>query len=392
MSLRDARPLVAHIVFRLDVGGLENGVVNLINRLPVDEVRHAVIALTEATDFAKRIRRPDVPIHALQKRPGKDLSAYLRLYRLLRQLSPDIVHTRNLGTLDCQAVAALAGIRLRIHGEHGWDIHDPDGANRRYRALRRGLNPLIHRFVTVSRDLERYLVETVGIPARKVQRICNGVDTQRFHPKRAPAPRVLAASAEAPGAAAPLVVGSVTRFEPIKDPLNLVRAFIAARRALSGRLGAPDLRLVILGDGPLRPAALEALRAAGETASTDLPGACDDVATRLREWDVYALGSRREGISNTVLEAMASGLPIVATATGGNLELLEDGTSGTLVPPENPEALARALVTYALDPALRQRHAAAARARVERHYSLDGMIAAYRDLYLAARPALGAAA
>ena len=175
-------PLVAHVVFRFDVGGLENGVVNLINRLPADEIRHAVIALTEATDFRRRVRRPDVVIHELHKQPGKDPAAYLRLFRLLRELRPAVVHTRNFGTLDCQTVACLAGVPLRIHGEHGWDIHDPDGTNRKYRMMRRAIAPLIHRFVTVSRDLERYLVETVGVAAGKVQRICNGVDTERFHP------------------------------------------------------------------------------------------------------------------------------------------------------------------------------------------------------------------
>jgi glycosyltransferase involved in cell wall biosynthesis len=184
----------------------------------------------------------------------------------------------------------------------------------------------------------------------------------------------------------------VTRFEPIKDPLNLVNAFIAARRRLAATPGAPDLRLVMLGDGPLRPAALKALEAAGEAAQADLPGAREDVAPAMREWHLYALGSRREGISNTVLEAMASGLPVVASATGGNLELVEDGVTGSLVPPENPDALAEALVTYALDRALRQRHAEAARARAEQHFSLEGMIAAYRELYRAARPALGVAA
>lgn len=377
----DPRPLVAHVVFRFDIGGLENGVVNLINGLPAGELRHVVIALTEATDFQKRIDRAEVEVHALHKQPGKDPASYLRLYRLLRRLRPTVVHTRNFGTLDCQLIAMLARVPRRIHGEHGWDIHDPDGTNRKYRAVRRALNPLIHRFVTVSSDLERYLLDTVGIPAAKVQRICNGVDTERFFPNSVnPAP------------IGPIVVGSVTRFEPIKDPLNLVNAFIAARRALSARPAAVDLRLVMLGDGPLRQPALDALAAAGEAQHASLPGAKDDVAPWLREWHIYALGSRREGISNTVLEAMASGLPVVASATGGNLELVDDGVTGTLVPPESPDKLARALVTYATDPALRARHAAAARARAEQHYSLAGMLSRYRDLYRTAHPALGVAA
>lgn len=366
------QPLIAHIVFRFDVGGLENGLVNLVNRLPEHEFRHAIIALTEATDFRKRITRADVVVHAIGKRPGKDLAAYLRLYRLLRQLRPAVVHTRNYGTLDCQLVAFLARVPFCIHGEHGWDIHDPDGTNRKYQRVRRLLNPLIGRFVAVSRDLERWLLERVGIPARKVQRICNGVDTARFQPAR---------DARARGGPREVVVGSVTRFEPIKDPLNLVRAFIAARRQLAVERDAVDLKLLMIGDGPLRAAALGELAAAGESNAASLPGGAADVAGHFGAMDCFALGSRREGISNTVLEAMASGLPVVASATGGNLELVLPGVTGVLVPPEDSASLAAALVEYANHRAMREQHGAAARARAEQEYSLEVMVNRYRDLY-----------
>jgi sugar transferase (PEP-CTERM/EpsH1 system associated) len=386
-----ARPLIAHVVVRFDVGGLENGVVNLINRLPADEFRHAIIALTQATDFSARLRRADVTVHSLNKQSGKDPAAYVRLYGLLRKLRPDILHTRNVGTIECQLVGSLAGVRTRVHGEHGWDSYDPDGTRRKYRALRRAANPFIHRFVTVSRDLERWLIERVGIPARKVVHICNGVDTQRFQPPQARggSEQILPSDRFPPGC---VIVGSVTRFEPIKDPLNLVRAFIAARTKLTAQASPVDLRLVMVGDGPLRAQALEALEAARVADAAWLPGARNDVAEWLHAIHYFALGSRREGISNTVLEAMASGLPVIASATGGNLELIVPGVTGTLVPPEDTAALARALEDYASDAPLRARHAQAARARAVEEFSLDRMVAAYRDLYLGARAHLGVAA
>ena len=262
-------------MFRFDVGGLENGVVNLVNGMPAHEYRHAIIAMTEATDFRSRLRRADVTVHELHKRPGQDPAAYLRLYRLLRHLRPAILHTRNFGTLDCNVVGWLARVPVRIHGEHGWDIHDPDGASRKHRALRRALSPLIRRFVTVSQDLERWLTERVGIPARKVVRICNGVDTSRFFGASARQP----AGDTMPGT---VVIGSVTRFEPIKDPLNLVRAFIEARRRLAGT--QVDLRLEMIGDGPLRSEALALIESAGLGHAASLPGAATTYRRGCAPW------------------------------------------------------------------------------------------------------------
>lgn len=363
-------------MFSFDYGGLENGVANLINGLPEDAFRHAVVSLTTTSSFRQRIRRTDVSAYALEKRPGKDPAAYLRLFRLLRKLKPAIVHTRNLSTLEGALIARLAGVRSRIHGEHGWDVFDPDGTSRKYRMLRQLLSPAIDRFITVSEELERWITTTIGIPPTKVQRICNGVDTAVFRPAGERVRRILPTDGFPADA---VVIGTVTRFSAIKDPLNLVRAFLDARR---DPIGA-RLRLVMVGDGALRAEALGAVEAGGATHATWLPGSRDDIADILREFDLFVLGSRREGVSNTVLEAMATGLPVIATATGGNLELIECGMTGELVPPGDYQALAHAILAYARDPALRARHGDAARCQVVRQYSLRRMLADYDALYRA---------
>jgi sugar transferase (PEP-CTERM/EpsH1 system associated) len=374
MNTPDPRPLIAHIMFRFDYGGLENGVVNVVNGLPEQSFRHVIIALTEASDFKQRLKRADVPVYTLNKKPGKDPSAYFRLYSLLRKLRPTVVHTRNLATIEGALIARLAGVPLRIHGEHGWDVYDPDGSNKKYRALRRLMNPAVHRFVTVSKEIEKWLVTSVGIPAGKVMRICNGVDTQRFQPPTHRKRDVLPAAIFSPGT---IAVGSVTRFSEIKDPFNVVRAFIEARRAPGGQV----LRLAMAGDGPMYADALQLLRDAQMEGVAWLPGSRDDVPQILAELDVFVLGSLREGISNTVLESMASGLPVIATATGGNLELVQDGVNGHLVPPGDSAAMAQALLAYAVDPALRERHGRESRARAEREYSLRRMLSDYESLY-----------
>ena len=133
-------PLVAHIIHRLAVGGLENGLINLINGTDSRRYRHAIISLTDYTEFRDRIRQPKVPVVAIQKQPGKDFRAYGRLWRVLKELNPAIVHTRNLPALEFLAVAAFAGVGGRVHGEHGRDIYDLDGASRKYKLLRRAVN------------------------------------------------------------------------------------------------------------------------------------------------------------------------------------------------------------------------------------------------------------
>jgi sugar transferase (PEP-CTERM/EpsH1 system associated) len=367
-------PLIVHVIYRMAVGGLENGLVNLINRMPVGHYRHAIVSLTDISDFRQRLERPDVECFALHKRPGHDLRMLWQLWRLFRALRPTIVHSRNLAALDAQLPAWLARVPVRIHGEHGRDVQDLDGGSRRYQWLRRGFRPLIHRYVPLSRDLEQYLRGPVGIPEGRIRLICNGVDTDCFRPVMA-RPKVLPAGFAGEGT---LVIGTVGRLEPVKDQLSLVKAFVELVHS------APDgdrLRLMLVGEGSLR-APIETLLA--ETGLADqvwLAGARDDVPALMAAMDLFVLPSLAEGISNTILEAMACGLPVVATRVGGNAELVVEGRTGALVERANPAAMAAALAGYVHDPERRRDHGAAARQRIEEGFSLAGMVARYTDLY-----------
>lgn len=368
------RPLIAHIIYRLDVGGLENGLVNLINRTP--RYRHAVICMTEFTDFSRRITHDAVTLHALGKQAGQDFGVYVRLWRLLRRLRPDIVHTRNLAALEGQLPAALAGVAGRVHGEHGWDVHDLDGSSRKYQFLRRLYRPLVRRYIPLSRDIERYLSRQVKVDAGKIVQIYNGVDTARFHPAPAGREDLPLAGFAPPGT---VVIGTVGRMQAVKDPLNLVRAFLYLLRRDSS--AGERLRLVMVGDGPLHREAQSLLAAEGAAHLAWLPGSRDDIPELLRCLDIFVLPSRAEGISNTVLEAMASALPVVATRVGGNRELVTEGVTGELAPANDSAALAHAIEAYIRDPALRQRHGRAGRERVEGAFSIDEMVKNYVRVY-----------
>ena len=373
----DRRPLVMHLVYRFDIGGLENGMVNLINRLPEDSFRHVVVALTEVVpDFARRIHRKDVEYLSLHKAPGHGIKLYLRLLMLFRRWRPAIVHTRNLAALEMQVPAWLARVPVRIHGEHGRDVSDLDGTSLRYQRLRRLYAPFVGRYVALSQDLAGYLSGPVGITAARIDQIYNGVDTSRFTP---------AATGPAPIAGCPFVapahwlVGTVGRMQTVKNQTLLARAFaraLAIEPALHDRA-----RLVLVGDGPLRAQVQAMLGESGLADLAWLPGERDDVADVMRGLNCFVLPSLAEGISNTILEAMATGLPVIATDVGGNAELVEHQRTGCIVPSSDEEAMAHALVRMYKDPLGSAAMAAAARGEVLRRFSLESMVSAYQDLY-----------
>jgi sugar transferase (PEP-CTERM/EpsH1 system associated) len=372
----DPRPLVLHCVHRFSIGGLENGIVNLINSLPADRWRHAVLAVTEVDPgFAQRIRRDDVHCVSLHKPPGQALKLYPRVWRLLRELRPAIMHTRNLGTLEFQLPAWAARVPGRVHGEHGRDIDDVQGTNRRHIALRRLFRPFVQQQIVLGAELAAYLKREVGVPAARLTSICNGVDLLRFTP----------AASRTPIAGCPFtdpslwLVGSVGRLQPVKAQTLLVRAFIAAlhqQPALRERL-----RLVLVGDGPLRGECEVLLREAGMAELAWLAGERADVPEVMRGLNCFVLPSLAEGISNTILEAMASGLPVLATDVGASAELVLTGVSGVVVPADDVPSLAAALLALAQDPARAAAMGGAGRRIVEQRFSLSAMVAAYEVVY-----------
>lgn len=369
--------LVVHVVYRFGIGGLENGIVNLVNGMSPQRWRHVILSLTDVdAGFAARIARPDVRYIALGKKPGHLVSYYPRLYRLFRELQPAIVHTRNLAALEAVVPAWAAGVPVRIHGEHGWDRQDPEGRRQRYRYVRRLYRPFVSRYVALSAHLEGYLEHGVGVARPRISQIYNGVDTARFFP---------AAGARAAIAGCPFqgpndwLAGWVGRMDPVKDPMTLAHAFLRALRMSPA--AAERLKLIVVGDGALREKVAAALDRVHVRDKVWFAGERSDIADVMRGLDCFVLPSLAEGVSNTVLEAMASRLPIVATRVGGNAELIESGMTGTLVPAGNPEALAGAMLNYLNDGATARRHAKAAQRQVETRFSLARMLAEYTALY-----------
>jgi sugar transferase (PEP-CTERM/EpsH1 system associated) len=362
-------------MYRFDTGGLENGIVNLINHMPADRYRHAVIALTVVTDFRHRIQRDDVEFISLHKAPGHGIWLFPRLFALFRRLRPAIVHSRNLAALEAQLPAWAAGVPVRIHGEHGRDVGDLDGSNVTYQLVRRFYRPFVNYYLALSQDLRDYLTTQIKVPEDKVLQVYNGVDTDRFHP----------VGLDHSIRGCPFsrhdhwIVGTVGRMQTVKDQPTLVRAFIRALEidpSLSERL-----RLVMIGDGPLRAECKQLLEAGRIGDLAWLPGERGDVAEIMGGFDCFVLPSLAEGISNTILEAMASGLPVIATDVGGNADLVEAGITGQIVPAGDPQALADQIVKLAKAPSQAKTMGQLGRERVEQGFSMNAMVAAYLGTY-----------
>ncbi|MBF0181675.1 MAG: TIGR03088 family PEP-CTERM/XrtA system glycosyltransferase [Magnetococcales bacterium] len=354
---------IAHILHRFDIGGLENVVAHLINHLPQDRFDHAIISLTEVTDFKQRVNHPRVTFHALHKKPGKDLAVWFRLWRLLRRLQPDLIHTCNLAAMEAVIPARLAGVGRVIHAEHGRDSYDPHGTNRKYLLLRRLLAPFVDGFVPVSAELATWLIDKVGVPSGKVCFISNGVTLPQQNARH-------------PSASGETIIGTVGRMWSIKDHPNLVHAFFRLSQLAPQR----PLRLMIVGDGPERPAVQALIDRLGIADRVRITGWRPDARELMANFDLFVLSSQAEGTPLTILEAMAASLPVVATRVGGVPDLVVDGQTGALVPPGDAEALARAMLPY-LDPELAARHGAAGRARIAEQFSLTAMVEAYRRLF-----------
>ena len=240
--------------------------------------RHAVISLTDiSANFRRRVGRDDVLYASLAKRPGHLVNYYPTLFRLFREMRPAIVHTRNLAALEASVPAWMAGVGARVHGEHGWDMHDLAGSSRKYRLVRRLYRPFVQKYVALSKHIEAYLQTHVGVPGDRITQIYNGVDTERFSPaleERTPIP------------ACPFIgpdcwlVGTVGRLEAVKDQRCLALAFIRAV-ALSP-VARRRMRLIIIGDGPMRASVIGELERAGVADLSWLPGERDDVPDVLR--------------------------------------------------------------------------------------------------------------
>jgi glycosyltransferase involved in cell wall biosynthesis len=359
-------PRVLQVVLSLAPGGTERLVLDLVRRLR-DRMPMAVCCLDEEGAWGRELAAEGIVVTALRRTPGFHPSLGREVARAARAHGATVVHAHHYSPFVYSAVARLWGGPSRvIFTEHG-RLSDR-GPSRKRRLANRLLGAAATRVFTVSRELGEHIVQE-GLPRRKVSVIYNGIDVGPL-PDAAARREVRARLGADDGE---LVIGTIARLDPVKDLGTLIRAVGVVARSVPARL-------VIVGDGEER-VALE--RAAAETGTPGLVrflGHRDDARMWLAGCDVYANSSISEGISLTILEAMAAGLPIVATSVGGTPEIV-DSSCGRVVPSRDAGALAAALVAVDVEPGVRRALGAAARLRVERDFPIERMVGEYAAAY-----------
>jgi glycosyltransferase involved in cell wall biosynthesis len=346
---------VAHLVLNVEAGGLEAVVLNLVARSNGERFEHRVVCLEGKGALAPQFRAIGIPVDSLAA-PSR-LVALARLLPWLRAWQPHVLHTHNAKPHLVGAMArALRRTSVLVHTKHGRNLPFVRRRLLWYHLAAR-MSDVI---VAVSEDAAAEARELEHVSTSKLRVLYNGIDL---------------ASSPAP-AASPAAAVCVARLHPIKDHVTLLRA---ARLVLDTR---PDFRLALAGEGSER-GRIEGVRAElGLAAHVSLLGHRSDVRDVLAASSLFVLASQSEGISLSVLEAMAASLPVVTTAVGGNNEVVAHGDTGLLVPPSSPEALARAILALLEDPGRARALGVAGRRRVERIFSLESMVARYEALYL----------
>jgi sugar transferase (PEP-CTERM/EpsH1 system associated) len=365
---------VLHVIDRLGVGGTEVGILKVIQGLSDDGFEHRICTIRGFDETFARSRGFAGQCYIVGRNKQGFQFLLLRLAKVMRDFRPHIVHSRNWGAIEAMAAARISGVPVTIHSEHGYEMDMLQGLPLRRRLFRRFTYAAADAVLTVTKELRSYHAKEAWLPAEKMRVFYNGVDTGHFAPCADGSGDIRERLGFRQGS---IVLGSVGRITAIKDHGTLLKA-----AELLVTRGLP-LEILLVGSGP----ELERLKAytaasAALKGRAVFTGESSEIPAMLLAMDIFVLPSIKEGMSNTLLEAMASGLPVVATRVGGNPEIVEHERSGWLFAPGDVTGLATILERAAQSADLRREVGQAARSRAVRQFSLERMIQNYRDLYV----------
>lgn len=347
---------------------MENGLVNIINNT-YDHFSHAICCVTHSGPSASKLET-EIDIKEINKGKGNDFKLIWRMAQQIKSINPDIVHTRTWGATDGIIAAALARTPIIVHSEHGWTSDDQYGLNRKRQIARRILcGFLATHCLTVSPQLTNWLIHKVKINKKKISTIINGVDTEKYRPTSDKKFKVsLGLHPDT------ILIGTVGRLDPIKNHKLLINAFEALPHANKSSL-------VIIGNGVEYSHLKQLIEASAYKEKIFLLGEKNEIEKIVPAFDILVSSSFNEGISNTILEALSCGVPIIASKVGGNVELVENMETGILFTSNIQTELVEAIRFYIENPETRIKHGKNARGNALRKFSLKRMITEYTGLY-----------
>lgn len=369
---RTKRISVGHAIYSFKDGGMERGLLNVINHSDPERFRHVILCLTESGAFAEHLKAPDCLVVNLQKKEGNDVRLPKRLAAAARQHELDILHARGWPTLVETAVAALlANVTTTVYGFHGKTIDDLQGIGFVRRLAQQLFIRCYSRVITLNQLMANDFGRECGLPPDQIRIIANGVDIHHF------SPRTDRSDLRARFGLSPdrLILGNVARLDPVKNHDVIIRALYRLRQHPSRPF------VLLVGEGGHRPVLEEQIKALGVTEDVRLLGYSDQIPALLNCMDLYIQSSLYEGFSNTVLEAMACGVPVIATRVGGTPDLFTDGEQGFLFPSGDESALVTLITQLADSPVLRRSMADRARRHVVDRFSVNTMARNYDALY-----------
>jgi glycosyltransferase involved in cell wall biosynthesis len=365
-----AKPItVCQLLHGMTVGGAEILAARLARRL-CGTYRFVFACLDEVGPLGDDLRAEGFPVALLGRKPGLDWGCPIRLARLLREENVDVVHAHQYAPFFYALAARVPGLgRPILFTEHG--RHQPDFPRPKRMLVNRMLLSRRDRVVGVGAAVRQALIANEGIPAGRVAVLYNGIDVEAF----AASPDQAAARREMGAGPGELVILQVARFDYLKDHATAVRTFANVVSRI------PQARLVLVGDGPERPGIEALVRELNLADRIRFLGTRIDVDRLLHGADLFMLTSVSEGIPLTVIEAMAAGLPVVATDVGGLREVVADGVTGLLAPAGDAAAVAECVLQLADAPELRRAMGAAGRERAKDHFDEPRMAAEYGQIY-----------
>lgn len=355
---------IVHLVYSFGIGGLESVIVNLIKNSSSYDVEHVVISLVDVTDSYVLIDGM-ASFYVLDKKEGNDFSSHVRLYRLLKKLKPDVLHTYNFGTIEYQLTGFLARVKKRVHCDHGYGGDDTSGKNKFRMLIRRFVSYILDDYIVVSPDLMEWCVGEVKINKKKLHLVFNGVDTERFSPSRNKDPKY--------------TICNISRVDAEKNQALLVNAYILACEKNEDFKN--NSQLVIIGDGPVFSDLKKMVEVNGVGVNIQLLGHRMDVSEELRKSHLFALTSLYEAMPMTILEAMACEVPVMSTDVGGVKYLLSDN-EGWLIKENTIDVVSDQLLhLYVNEGDVAGHKASIGKIKVDQFYTVENMVKKYMDLY-----------